>query len=310
MLKSLVLKKVKHKRFAAAAVVIVMCVIIGGCGGATSSKHTQHNMQNEVKAVNGSVDQHTIAKGVTGEHAGHNSESSAGLTSNDMKLEWRYSPERPKPGEKTNIKMLVYNKAGKPVEKFETNHEKLMHLIIVRDDLTEFNHVHPVYKGKGEFEVEAEFATGGTYKLFADFIPTGGNQFTETSSVTVAGEKRAERPLTKDASLTKVENDLEASLSISSLKAGTEALLTFTFQDVKTMKPITDLQPYLGAIGHVVILNEKLNRYLHVHPVDDNVSGPTAGFSTNFPEPGLYKIWGQFQRKDETFIINYTVSIE
>lgn len=306
MLKSLIGQKEKHKRSTAAAVVIVLCIIIGGCGGAAGSKHSQHNMQNDAKAVNGSVDEHAIS----GEHSGHSSMTTSGLTTDDMKLEWRYSPERPKPGEKTKIKLLVYNKAGKPVDKFETNHEKLMHLIIVRDDLTEFNHVHPVYKGNGEFEVEAEFATGGSYKLFADFIPTGGAQFTETSRVTVAGEQRAERPLTKDASLTKIEKDIEASLSISSLKAGAEAALTFTFQDAKTMKPITDLQPYLGAIGHVVILNKDLNRYLHVHPVDDNVSGPTAGFLTTFPEPGLYKIWGQFQRKDETFIINYTVSVE
>ena len=72
--------------------------------------------------------------------------------------------------------------------------------------------------------------------------------------------------------------------------AGMDLDLTYTFKDAATKAPITNLQPYLGAVGHVVILDEKADQYLHVHPVDEKSSGPEAKFKTSFPKSGIYKV--------------------
>lgn len=310
------------KRALAVSVIVALIMLSAGCGGSTSSGNSQHGAQNEAGSAAGehsghagsNADEAAVGNDEASGHSGHaeaadEDNADASMTADDVKLEWRYTPDQPKPGEQVKIELFFYDAAGKPVEQFDVNHEKQMHLIIVSNDLSEFNHIHPENKGGGKFEVETAFASGTTYKLFADFIPTGGSQMTATSRVKVTGTK-AEQPLEQDAVLTKTVDGLAVSLTVSTFKAGEEAVLTFTFSDAETKEPIADLQPYLGAIGHVVILNEDLNRYLHVHPADDNGSGPTANFMTSFSEPGQYKIWGQFQRADKTVIIPFTVAIE
>ncbi|WP_141499936.1 hypothetical protein [Paenibacillus luteus] len=304
-----------HKRTTAAAV-IVLSLLAAGCGSGAKDEHAQHASQNGAESAanghsgHGAVEGEAAPAGTEAasnhsEHSGgHDAETSA---ADDAKLEWTYSPEQPKVGEETRIELSLRDSAGKSIDEFELNHEKLMHLIVVSEDLAEFSHIHPEYKGAGKFEIKTTFAKSGEYKLFADFIPSGQSQMTIASNVTVAGKEQAAEPFQKDAQLTRIVDGVVASLAVSSYQPGKEADLTFTLSDEKTKEPITDLEPYLGAIGHVVIISEDLKHYLHVHPKNDNGSGPTAEFSTEFPAPGLYKIWGQFQRSGETFIIPFTV---
>lgn len=308
----------KYRKRTAAAAIIVLSLLAAGCGSASNDEHAQHASDNQ-EAANEHSGHPASENGNAGgdsdadSHSGHGSDGDSDASEKppaDLSQEWRFSPQNPRPGEETNIELFLYDNAGKPIEKYEVNHEKLMHLIIVSEDMAEFMHIHPEYVGEGKFEASASFAKSGAYKLFADFIPTGSAQTTITSTLKVAGTKETAEPLEKDAELTKSVDGITAALKVSSFKAGEEADLTFTFNDAATKKPITDLQPYLGAIGHVVILNKDLTRYLHVHPKDGNGSGPTADFSTSFPEPGLYKIWGQFQRDGETFIIPFTIEAE
>jgi len=58
---------------------------------------------------------------------------------------------------------------GKPIDNFETFQEKLMHLIVVSDNLQYFSHLHPNYQQKGRFEVQTTFPTAGGYTLFSDY---------------------------------------------------------------------------------------------------------------------------------------------
>jgi hypothetical protein len=66
-------------------------------------------------------------------------------------------------------------------------------------------------------------------------------------------------------------------------------------------KPITNLEPLMAAGGHSVIISSNLREFLDVHPteeVDANwYGGPDISFKANFPKPGLYKAWGQFQHQ-------------
>lgn len=305
--------KMMVRRIAWASIISVS-LIVAGCG--QGEDHAGHNTsgQDEAGAVNGDA----TAEGgdASSGHEGHGSTSGekppteSESASENAAVRWTFPSVGLTAGEKVKAEVAVFDKEGQPIESFDINHEKLMHLIVVSEDLSYFDHVHPVYKENGKFDVELSFPSGGAYKLYADFIPSGAAGEVIASNVTVAGDEASASQLTPDEQLTKTVGGIETSLAISSQQAGEEAELTFTFKDEQSNQDITDLQPYLGAIGHVVIISDDLGQYLHVHPVDDAGSGPAASFHTTFPEAGIYKVWGQFQRAGETFIVPFTISVE
>ena len=223
------------------------------------------------------------------------------ILAEDVKAEWKV--------EGSLIRLRIENNDGKPVEKFELNHEKLLHLIIVSKDLSYFHHIHPEYKGKGIFEIKNDFPAGGEYKLVADFKPTDGSSMTKTEWVQIEGPVTAVLPVTVDESLEKIVDGKRIKFSMAPLEANKELTLKFHLVDEKTNQPIIDLEPYLGAIGHVVILSEDGERYLHVHATEGQGSGPEALFETEFPKSGVYKIWGQFQKDDQVFTVSYVVNV-
>lgn len=209
----------------------------------------------------------------------------------------------------TPVLIEITNNNGKPVQAFTMNHEKLLHLIIVNENLSYFHHVHPEYKGEGKFEISTVFPSGGQYKLFADFVPEGGAWVTLSERIEVEGDKAHENPVQVDTGLQKLASGKEIELTFSSKKAKENVLLTFDFRDAETKQGITDLESYLGAVGHVVILSEDTEQYLHVHPTQEHTTGPKAVFSTVFPSSGIYKIWGQFQHQGEVITVSYVVQV-
>lgn len=278
----------------------------------------------------------TAAAGATSAHSGHanspdgaheeDAEAAAGAHSNHggsagsgheetaeaaVKTEaaWSYSADKPEPGADTTVTIRVTEAGGNAVEKFDINHEKEMHLIVVSKDLGFFNHIHPVYKGDGTFEVTTAFPASGEYKLIADYIPDGGGATTKSAWLTVGGKPGPSAKVVPDEQLSRTVDGVEVTLEAKHLMADMEVALNFAMKEAATKEPITDLQPYLGAVGHVVILSADAEQYLHVHPVDEKAKGPDATFMTTFPHAGVYKIWGQFKRGGETFVVPFTVNV-
>jgi hypothetical protein len=208
------------------------------------------------------------------------------------------------------IRIEIQKNNGEPMEDFEVNHEKLLHLIIVSKNLSYFNHIHPEYKGGGVFEIENDFPAGGQYRLIADFKPVGGDSMTKMEWIQVEGVPATDVPMAKELTLVDVADGKRASLSIEGLGVNRETALTFTVEDASTGEPVTDLEPYLGAIGHVVVLSEGGERYVHVHAEEDQGTGPEAQFETSFPKAGIYKLWGQFQQNGQVFTVSYTVIVQ
>lgn len=229
--------------------------------------------------------------------------------SSQVQAVWKLSSQTPQSNRPEEILIRIQDNTGKPIEKFEISHEKEMHLIVVSKDLSTFQHLHPEHKGKGLFTVKTTFPTGGDYKLIADFIPAGGQAKTESQLVTVSGKVPTPRPLQPDPKLTKVVEGKEVTLSFDKLQSRQEVMMTFSFRDAATMQPITNLQPYLGAIGHVVILSSDAEKYIHNHPLEENKTGPEAKFGTEFPHSGTYKIWGQFQHNNKVFVVPFVVEV-
>jgi hypothetical protein len=256
----------------------------------------------------------TNTPGETNSHANHN-QKKQNTNSHDVgheditKVIYTFKEGKAEAKKDTTIQIQIQDAKGKPVQKFDTTHTKKLHLIAVSKDLSYFSHIHPEWKGNGLFEIKTQFPAGGEYKLYSDFVPTGGNATTKSEWVKVEGQTVSAVPVQPDGKLTKAVDGKEITLTIDQLKAGKEATLNFNVKDDKSKKPITNLQQYLGAVGHVVILTEDANEYLHVHPMEEKATGPDAKFMTTFPKSGVYKIWGQFQHEGKVITVPFVVKV-
>ena len=213
-------------------------------------------------------------------------------------------------GEEAKLRIAIRDDADAPIERFDISHEKLMHLIVVSKDLSYFDHIHPEYRGNGTFDIATTFPAGGEYKLIADYVPSGGGTTTATEWIRVDGPSADVVPLAPGGEHTKTVDSIQVTLENDHPVAGQDVELTFRVADSGTKAPVADLEPYLGAVGHVVILSADAERYLHVHPVDEQASGPEARFVTTFPEPGVYKLWAQFQRDGRVITVPFVVEAE
>jgi hypothetical protein len=224
-------------------------------------------------------------------------------------------PAAPKASTPVAITMSVTEqKIGDPIAEFEYAHDKLMHLIIVRDDLSHFAHLHPNLR-EGIFSVRHTFPESGEYKLWADAKPKGGTQTLVAFRVTVGGKPYRKIELVPDTSFSKRSSDgiYEVSLKLpEKIVAGNPISISFEITDAGG-KPITDLEPLMGAGGHCVVISGDAREFLHVHPLQevdhDWRGGPEVAFQAIFPRAGLYKIWGQFQHKGKVLTESFTVSV-
>ncbi|SEH69908.1 hypothetical protein SAMN04489835_3006 [Mycolicibacterium rutilum] len=192
---------------------------------------------------------------------------------------------------------------GAPVTRFAETHEKLLHLIVVSNDLAVFQHLHPVLDEQGTWRVPVDFRRAGDYRVYADFVPAGGPAVTLGANVHVAGDYRPQ-PLPAPAVVSEVD-DYSVTLS-GTAPAGTASTLTLSVE--RDGAPVEDLQPYLGAYGHLVAIRAADLGYLHVHPMAER-SGPAIQFRTAFPSAGDYRLFLDFQHRDTVRTAAFTVTV-
>jgi hypothetical protein len=201
-------------------------------------------------------------------------------------------------GEPGTLSFRISDADGDAVTRFATSHEKRLHLIVVRTDGTQFRHVHPTMADDGTWSLPWQWAEAGTYRVYADFVPQAesaeADTITLTRTVEVAGQFAPASPApTRVASVDGYTVELTGDL-----KVGSSSGLTFTAS--KDGEPVTTLQPYLGAFGHLVALRDGDLAYLHVHPEGEEpqageTSGPKIGFAAHAPTPGRYLLYLDFQ---------------
>jgi hypothetical protein len=257
----------------------------------------------------------TIALAACNNNSGHDmsnmkkDSSSQGKQEANVHTDWKFDTT-PQENTTSQLTISITDHMGKPISEFDVNHEKQMHLIVVSKDLSQYQHIHPTYQGNGVFTVPIAFPQGGNFQLIADFVPKGQSNTVQMHEVSVKGNTPTPISLVPDKTLVKTVDGNEVSLKIDGkLKANQETMLTFNLKDAQTKQPVTDLQPYLGAVGHVVILNEDATKYLHVHPMNESAKGPDATFHTTFPSTGIYKIWGEFQRNGKVITVPFVVEV-
>lgn len=214
----------------------------------------------------------------------------------------------------------------KLLKNFDTVHEKQMHLIVVRKDRTNFQHVHPSFDTKGGiFTItDFKFPTDGEYRVFADFTPTNAQRdFTgmkmpatpyqdvivgnlnNYKPVALSQDKLTSSVGGLDTELVELQHDTANAMTPSYL-TGSDTSITVSVK--KNGQPFTALESYLGALGHMVVLGPNLE-FIHAHPqgaIKDQTGFVLFGVS--FPEPGRYKIYLQTQTDGQVSTNDYAIT--
>lgn len=207
------------------------------------------------------------------------------------------------------LSFRILNADGASVREYDDLHEKQLHLIVVRSDTSQFRHVHPTLGPDGTWSIDWTWPTGGTYRVFADFQASGApGQLTLGRNVDVVGDLQpaalpgASRTATVDGYTVTLAGDLTTAggpLTLSVTRDGT---------------PVTDLDPYLGAYGHLVALRTGDLAYLHVHPEGEpgdgvTAPGPDVTFHAQAPSSGTYRLFLDFQHQGTVRTAEFTVPV-
>jgi len=177
----------------------------------------------------------------------------------------KISPEVVKPNQPVNLTFQV-KEGDQVLTDFDVVHEKTSHLILVSGDYLDFQHVHPDLDATGKFTMkDVVFARPGLYYVFLDVTPQGSKQIVKRFEVNVEGKGQ---PLVlKEDTLTRGLGDIRVQLKSDPfpLKKGDAQL---HFQLTRQGKPVTNIKPFMGAMGHVIALGKDGAPFLHVHPLD------------------------------------------
>ncbi len=223
-------------------------------------------------------------------------------------------PATPKNGEEVQITANVHRQSdGEIIKDFDTVHERKLHLIIVRKDLQFFSHEHPELDSNGNFMLKYTFPSGGDYQIFADSAPKGAGSVVVSTSLKVSGESipgsaRSLENKTSDAVdgvVVRLQN------SIASLMSGRTQSVTFSLTDAAGAK-ITDVEPWLGAAAHLILIHQDSTTFVHSHPDETSSNNGRNGFLTfnaRFPKSGIYRGWLQFQRSGKVSTAVITVKV-
>jgi hypothetical protein len=188
---------------------------------------------------------------------------------------------------------------GKPVTEFAVEHEKRLHLVAVRRDGSGFRHVHPEMAADGTWTLPLQLTEAGSYRVFADFKPENGPKLTLGTDLQVAGDYRPEKY--EADSRTSTVDGYRVTLD-GELTTGTASTVTASVS--RNGVPVTDLQPYLGAKGHLVALRAADLAYLHVHPED----GEQVRFAVEVPTAGRYRLFLDFQHEGVVRTAEFTLA--
>jgi hypothetical protein len=206
------------------------------------------------------------------------------------------------------------------VTAYDVVHEQRLHLFIISTDLETFAHVHPALAPDSVWSLPFVFPRPGTYRLIADFLPSGSSPQLVPLSFTTADT--AARPIARarlavDADQTKHVDGVAVRLQVATatvageapaIIAGRATALSYQLSDDESGAPIADLELYLGALGHLLAVSEDLADAVHAHPLASAARADgTVRFELLFPRPGRYRVWAQFQRRGRVFTVPYSV---
>lgn len=211
------------------------------------------------------------------------------------------------PGTPVEFAFTITGSDGRPVTAFDVEHDKKLHLIVVRRDATGFQHLHPELGADGVWRTPLTLPTGGVYRAIADFVPTGAQPLTLGTDLFAPGTFTPVEPAPSQvAQIDGYQVTLEGTL-----EGGEPSRLVASV--TRDGVPVTDLEPYLGAFGHLVALRGHDLGYLHVHPdtaappQPADRAGPTIAFTAEVPSAGTYRLFLDFRHRGTVRTAEFTM---
>ncbi|EJN59047.1 hypothetical protein [Halogranum rubrum] len=195
----------------------------------------------------------------------------------------------------------MHNDEGDVVTEFQETHEQLAHLILVRRDLTRFQHLHPTLADDGTWSAEFVLPDPGAYRAFVDVL-VDGHPITLGVDLLSSGPARYE-----DSPQTTHEAKVAGytvGLTPDQIPPGESVSLEF---EVRRDDGVAHLHSYLGALGHLVALRDGDLAYLHVHPEETDPEDGVVRFAVRFPTSGRYRLFLQAKPDGELLTTSFAV---
>lgn len=189
---------------------------------------------------------------------------------------------------------------GAPIKDAVVEQTKKLHLIVVRSDLTGYQHLHPELASDGTWSVPVAFVAAGRWHIIADLTPVNGTRVVLGLDATIAGDS-ADRPLPPPTQTTTVDG---FEVMLDGQLSTTEAPLNFAI--TKGGAPASTITEYLGAGGHLVALRSDTLAYTHLHP--NGNAGPMLSFAADVPAKGTYRLFLQFATGDQVHTAEFTAA--
>ncbi|MBC8160684.1 MAG: hypothetical protein H7Z42_05630 [Roseiflexaceae bacterium] len=231
-------------------------------------------------------------------------------------------PAAPTTGQPTTLSLILSDGGtGRPVEDIITHHDALIHLVIIAEDGSFFEHTHPARTGPGTYALNITPTQPGRYSAYAEIERVESGTQVLRGDFTVVGDPTA--PAVAPVSLgTHTIDDLQVTVASSQtpLQAGEQTTFTASFANANS--PVRDLQPWLGMAGHFLARSSDGVIFAHVHAaekvppygrpivVQGTLYGPDVRFVYTFPQPGAYRVWMQFKHAGRIITVPLDVQVQ
>ncbi|MEE9215282.1 MAG: heavy metal-binding domain-containing protein [Thermodesulfobacteriota bacterium] len=242
------------------------------------------------------------------------------LSSKSYRMDYRSDPVQIEAGKAATLTFRPIDESNEAaLVPLDIVHEKKIHMMVFSKDLSYFEHIHPEYTASGDHIIdvlaesedyskgrglkETKFLSGGDYFIFLDYTPSKAANQIEKVPIKVSGKEKAKIPL-GDERLVWEGDGYTVTLGADkdfAIKTPIQLHINIT----KDGKAVNNLDNYLGALAHMVILSEDVEEYLHVHPMESKTTGPDIFLHTNFPKESKYKVFMQFNHNGEIHTINF-----
>jgi methionine-rich copper-binding protein CopC/putative copper export protein len=247
------------------------------------------------------------------------------------------SPPSPVPGKAATLRFFIHDASGAAVTDLAAEHDRLLHVAVLGDDLQTLAHLHPedfgpvtsAIRGSGTYAVQYTFPHPGRYLVAIDFTERA-QPFAQEFYVTVPGKDSpaAAVPDVPGAGSFQGYNvHLSTDGPVTSGKP-----VTLRYAITKDGKPVRDLEPYLAAPMHLLIARQDLREYQHAHAeipqtfwesiltprtiatththayLPDRF-GPDLEALVQFPQPGTYLVFGEFRHQGKIIQTRFVLRV-
>lgn len=287
-------------RFALAAAGAAAVLLLSSCADNGSAEHNGHNGHGEPTSGHGDMPMGEVSE-ISGDGL---ADSVDGYTLVTDEL-----PD--KAGDDAPISFQIKGADGEPLTDYRVNAAKKLHLLVVRDDMQGFQHLHPELDG-ATWSVTADLAEGGEYRLYTEFVPADADEAILLG--TPFAVRGADEPVAVPPPATEVEVDgftVSRPDGAAELTAGEESELKFAFADAQG-EP-AELETYLDSYAHVSAFNTETRAATHLHPLEkpgEHLEDATVTIHAEFPNAGDYRVFIEFQVGGKVRVAAFTVAVK